>query len=69
MFIPCLLTLVSLSSVVFGSHDSLAKCLYEEEIAKAQVQLFCSPISFFHDSVFRIPSGPRRTVTKKVVEL
>jgi len=40
MFIPCLLTLVSLSSVVFGSHDSLAKCLYEDEIAKAQDTLW-----------------------------
>ena len=31
------ITIASLFSGVLGSHDSLAKCLYEEEVAEAQV--------------------------------
>ena len=36
-------TIASLLSGVLGSHDSLAKCLYEEEVAEAQVRSFASP--------------------------
>ena len=31
-------TIASLLSGVLGSYDSLAKCLYEEEVADAQVR-------------------------------
>ena len=32
------ITIASLLSGVLGSYDSLAKCLYEEEVADAQVR-------------------------------
>ena len=58
------ISIASLLSGAFGSYDSLAKCLYEEEVADAQVGLLLTDFSLagIHDSVPRIPFGIKPTV-------
>ena len=62
--IVIVISIASLLSGALGSYDSLAKCLYEEEVADAQVGLLLSdfPLAGIHDFVSRTPFGTKPTV-------
>ena len=49
--IVTVIIIASLLSGVLGSYDSLAKCLYEEEVADAQVRELRLNFACIHDSL------------------